>query len=200
MSTITRGHDRPGVCYRPAIFAVYFGLPIAMVILSVTVLHAPRSTPHTLSNVASTSAYGHQFPVLIGRAFWVYCRASRRHSTILNWSIPVTVLVCLRFPWCSATSFGECRPSRGTDVKQMVVVGCMSAAVGVLGWASRATSVCQAINLAGATGRLQVAVDTRFSLSGNPRCGRGCLADCSLSLSHFGCDQSQVQRHHRKID
>ncbi len=50
------------------------------------------------------------------------------------------------------------------------------------------------ISLAGATGRLQ-AVDTRFDLSETYTLWSGLIGGLFLSLSYFGCDQSQVQRY-----
>ena len=76
-----------------------------------------------------------------------------------------------------------------------VVVGCMSAAVGILIWGiTRDVGLRDAINLAGATGRLQ-AVDTRFDLSETYTLWSGLIGGLFLSLSYFGCDQSQVQRY-----
>jgi SSS family solute:Na+ symporter len=81
-------------------------------------------------------------------------------------------------------------------VKQMfVVVFCMGAAVVALIWGiTREVPLGQAISLAGATGRLQ-AVDTTFSLSETYTLWSGLLGGLFLSLSYFGCDQSQVQRY-----
>jgi Na+/proline symporter len=71
----------------------------------------------------------------------------------------------------------------------------MSAAVGILIWGiTRDVPLGQALSLAGATGRLQ-AIDTRISLSETYTLWSGLLGGLFLSLSYFGCDQSQVQRY-----
>ncbi|MFN7981204.1 MAG: sodium:solute symporter [Vicinamibacterales bacterium] len=182
----------------------YFGLPIAMVILSVTVVpFFTRAKVYTAYEYLERRfdvrvRTATSFLFLIGRAFSlgvVLAAPAVVISTILNWSIPVTVLV-LAIPMVFYTSFGGVQAVAWTDVKQMVVVvGCMSAAVGVLVWGiTRDVGLGQAINLAGATGRLQ-AVDTRFSLSETYTLWSGLLGGLFLSLSYFGCDQSQVQRY-----
>jgi Na+/proline symporter len=52
----------------------------------------------------------------------------------------------------------------------------------------------QALRLAGATGRLQ-AIDARFDLRETYTLWSGLIGGLFLSLSYFGCDQSQVQRY-----
>lgn len=182
----------------------YFGLPIAMVILSVTVVpFFTRAKVYTAYEYLERRfdvrvRTATSFLFLIGRAFSlgvVLAAPAVVISTILNWSIPVTVLV-IAIPMVFYTSFGGVQAVAWTDVKQMfVVVFCMSASVGVLIWGiTRDVSLGQAIDLAGATGRLQ-AVDTRFSLSETYTLWSGLLGGLFLSLSYFGCDQSQVQRY-----
>ena len=182
----------------------YFGLPIAMVILSLTVVpFFTRAKVYTAYEYLERRfdvrvRTATSFLFLIGRAFSlgvVLAAPAVVISTILDWSIPVTVLV-IAIPMVFYTSFGGVQAVAWTDVKQMfVVVGCMSAAVGVLIWGiTRDVSLGQAINLAGATGRLQ-AVDTRFDLSETYTLWSGLIGGLFLSLSYFGCDQSQVQRY-----
>jgi solute:Na+ symporter, SSS family len=138
------------------------------------------------------------FLFLVGRAFSlgvVLAAPAVVISTILNWSIPATVLV-IAIPMVFYTSFGGVQAVAWTDVKQMfVVVGCMSAAVGILIFGiTRDIGMGQALSLAGATGRLQ-AVDTRFDVRETYTLWSGLIGGLFLSLSYFGCDQSQVQRY-----
>src|SRR6187401_2370343 len=150
----------------------YFGLPIAMVILSLTVVpFFTRARVYTAYEYLERRfdvrvRTATSFLFLIGRAFSlgvVLAAPAVVISTILNWSIPVTVLV-IAIPMVFYTSFGGVQAVAWTDVKQMVVVVfCMAASVGVLIWGiTRDVPLGQAISLAGATGRLQ-AVDTRFN-------------------------------------
>src|SRR5205814_8076999 len=59
---------------------------------------------------------------------------------------------------------------------------------------TRDVSFGQALRLAGATGRLQ-AIDTRFDVRQTYTLWSGLIGGLFLSLSYFGCDQSQVQRY-----
>jgi Na+/proline symporter len=76
-----------------------------------------------------------------------------------------------------------------------VVVGGMCAAVGILLYGIlRDVSFGQALQLAGATGRLN-AIDFRFDLRETYTFWSGMIGGLFLMLSYFGCDQSQVQRY-----
>jgi Na+/proline symporter len=116
-------------------------------------------------------------------------------SAIVGWSIPITVLL-LSVPMVVYTSFGGVQAVAWTDVKQMavIVVGLLFA-IGLLIYGiTRDVSFGQALRLAGATGRLQ-AIDTRVDLTETYTLWSGLLGGLFLSLSYFGCDQSQVQRY-----
>jgi SSS family solute:Na+ symporter len=182
----------------------YFGLPIAMVILSLTVVpFFTRARVYTAYEYLERRfdvrvRTATSFLFLVGRAFSlgvVLAAPAVVISTILNWSIPVTVLV-IAVPMVFYTSFGGVQAVAWTDVKQMfVVVGCMAAAAGILLWGiTRDIGIGQALSLAGATGRLQ-AVDTTFDLRETYTLWSGLIGGLFLSLSYFGCDQSQVQRY-----
>jgi Na+/proline symporter len=182
----------------------YFGLPLAMIILSLTVVpFFTRARVYTAYEYLERRfdvrvRTATSFLFLVGRAFSlgvVLAAPAVVISTILGWSIPVTVLV-LAVPMVFYTSFGGVQAVAWTDVKQMVVVvGCMTAAVGILLYGiTRDVSLGQAMTLAGATGRLQ-GVDTRFDLRETYTLWSGLIGGLFLSLSYFGCDQSQVQRY-----
>jgi solute:Na+ symporter, SSS family len=182
----------------------YFPLPLAMVILSLTVVpfftrarvytayeYLERRFDVSVRSLAS-------FLFLIGRAASLgvtLAAPSVVMSAILGWSLPVTVLV-ICIPMIAYTTIGGVQAVAWTDVKQMfVVVFGMSAAVVVLlyGILHHVTFV-QALTLAGATGRLQ-AVDFSFNLSETYTFWSAMLGGTFLMLSYFGCDQSQVQRY-----
>jgi len=116
-------------------------------------------------------------------------------SAIVGWTIPMTLLA-LALPMVFYTSFGGVQAVAWTDVKQMVVivVGLFAAIVVLIIGITRDVSLTQAFSLAGATGRLQ-AIDLRFSLSETYTMWSGLIGGFFLSLSYFGCDQSQVQRY-----
>jgi solute:Na+ symporter, SSS family len=182
----------------------YLGLPLAMIILSVTVVpFFTRARVYTAyeylerrfdARVRSLAS----FLFLMGRAFSLgvtLAAPSVVMSGILGWTLPVTVLaICV--PMIAYTTIGGVQAVAWTDVKQMfVVVGGMLAAVGILLYGIfDHVSLGHAMHLAGATGRLQ-ALDFRFDLKEKYTFWSGMIGGLFLMLSYFGCDQSQVQRY-----
>jgi len=182
----------------------YFPLPLAMVILSLTVVpfftrarvytayeYLERRFDVRVRSLAS-------FLFLIGRATSLgvtLAAPSVVMSTILGWSMPVTVLV-ICIPMIAYTTIGGGQAVAWTDGKQMfIVVFGMSAAVAILLYGIlQHVSFGQALHLAGATGRLK-AVDFSFNLSETYTFWSAMLGGTFLMLSYFGCDQSQVQRY-----
>jgi Na+/proline symporter len=182
----------------------YFGLPLAMIILSLTVVPF-----FTRARVYTAYEYlERRFDVrvrslasllfLVGRTASLgvtLAAPSVVMSAILGWTLPATVLaICV--PMIIYTTIGGVQAVAWTDVKQMfIVVGGMSAAVGILVYGIlQHVSFGQALHLAGATSRLN-AIDFRFSLSETYTFWSGMLGGLFLMLSYFGCDQSQVQRY-----
>jgi SSS family transporter len=182
----------------------YFSLPLAMIILSVTVVpfftrarvytayeYLERRFDVRVRSLAS-------FLFLMGRAMSLgvtLAAPSVAMSAILGWTLPVTVLaICV--PMIVYTTIGGVQAVAWTDVKQMfVVVFGMSAAVAILLYGILGhVSFNQALHLAGATGRLK-AVDFRFDPREQYTFWTGMIGGLFLFLSYFGCDQSQVQRY-----
>src|SRR5882672_5599474 len=182
----------------------YFGLPLAMIILSVTVVpFFTRAKVYTAYEYlerrfdARTRSLA-SFVFLMGRAFSLGVTLAAPAivmSTILGWQMPVTVLaICV--PMILYTTIGGVQAVAWTDVKQMfIVVGGMSAAVVVLLYGILPhVSFGQALHLAGATGRLK-AIDFTFDVHQTYTFWSGMIGGLFLMLSYFGCDQSQVQRY-----
>src|SRR6266511_2299529 len=183
---------------------MYLGLPLAMVILSVTVvLFFTRARVYTAYeylerrfDVRVRSLASFRF--LAGRALSLGVTLSAPAvvmSAILGWTLPVTVLaICI--PMILYTTIGGVQAVAWTDVKQMfLVVGGMSAAVAILIYGIvQHVGFGQALHLAGATGRLK-AVDFTFNVSERYTFWSGMIGGLFLMLSYFGCDQSQVQRY-----
>src|SRR5256884_5173054 len=151
----------------------YFGLPLAMLILSVTVVpFFTRARVYTAYEYlerrfdAKTRSLA-SFLFMIGRAASLgvtLAAPSVVMSATLGWTLPVTVLaICV--PMIVYTTIGGVQAVAWTDVKQMfVVVGGMSAAVAILLYGIlQHVRVGQALHLAGATGRLQ-AIDFKFDV------------------------------------
>jgi Na+/proline symporter len=182
----------------------YFPLPLAMVILSLTVVpfftrarvytayeYLERRFDVSVRSLAS-------FLFLIGRATSLgvtLAAPSVVMSAILGWPLPVTVLV-ICIPMIAYTTIGGVQAVAWTDVKQMfIVVFGMSAAVVILLYGIlQHVGFGQALALAGATGRMK-AVDFSFNLSETYTVWSAMLGGTFLMLSYFGCDQSQVQRY-----
>jgi len=182
----------------------YFGLPLAMIILSMTVVpFFHRAKVYTAYeylerrfDVRTRSLASFLF--LMGRAFSLGVTLAAPAvvmSSILQWPLPVTVLaICV--PMILYTSFGGVQAVAWSDVKQMfVIVSGMTAAVVILLISiNRHVGLGDAMHLAGATGRLQ-AIDFRFDLRERYTFWSGTIGGLFLMLSYFGCDQSQVQRY-----
>src|SRR3954463_14688320 len=182
----------------------YFGLPLAMIILSLTVVpfftrarvytayeYLERRFDVRVRSLAS-------FLFLIGRATSLgvtLAAPSVVMSAILGWSLPITVLV-ICIPMIAYTTIGGVQAVAWTDVKQMfiVVLGMSAAVVILLYGILHHVTFGQALSLAGATGRLK-AVDFSFNLSETYTFWSAMLGGTFLMLSYFGCDQSQVQRY-----
>jgi SSS family transporter len=182
----------------------YFGLPLAMILLSVTVVpffhrakvytayeYLERRFDVRVRSLAS-------FLFLMGRAFSLGVTLAAPAvvmSAILGWRLPITVLV-ICVPMIVYTSYGGVQAVAWTDVKQMfIIVAGMAAAVIVLVLGiPHDVSFGQALHLAGATGRLK-AVDFKFDLRETYTFWSGMVGGLFLMLAYFGCDQSQVQRY-----
>jgi SSS family solute:Na+ symporter len=181
----------------------YFGLPLAMIILSVTVVPF-----FTRARVYTAYEYLEQrfdartrsltsFIFMLGRslALGVTLAAPAVFmSAILGWTVPMTVLaICV--PMIVYTAFGGVQAVTWTDVKQIVIIvfGLFAAVAILLMGIPREVGFTNALHLAGATGRLQ-ALDFSFSLSETYTVWSGMLGGLFLTLAYFGCDQSQVQR------
>jgi SSS family solute:Na+ symporter len=182
----------------------YFGLPLAMVILSVTLVpffhrakvytayeYLERRFDVRTRTLAS-------FLFLMGRAFSLGVTLTAPAvvmSGILGWQMPVTVLaICV--PMIVYTTYGGVQAVAWTDVKQMfiIVAGMLAAVVVRVLGIPHDVSFGQALHLAGATGRLK-AVDFTFDLKQTYTFWSGMIGGLFLMLAYFGCDQSQVQRY-----
>jgi len=182
----------------------YFGLPIAMIILSFTVVPFFRR-----ARVYTAYEYLERrfdlktrtlaaFLFLLQRAMSLGVTLAAPAvviAAILGWPLSATVLV-ISVPMIFYTSFGGVQAVAWTDVKQMyIIVGGMCAAVVVLLFGiPHQVGFGQVLQLAGATGRLK-AVDFRFDPRETYTFWSGMLGGLFLMLSYFGCDQSQVQRY-----
>ena len=181
----------------------YFGLPIAMVILCVTVVpFFYRAKVYTAYEYlerrfdAKTRALASLlFLIQRGMSCGVIISApSVILSIVLGWNEVTTVLV-MGLTTVIYTMFGGVQAVTWTDVKQMVVifVGMGVCLFVIVGKFPAGVSMGDALHLAGAAGKLKT-VDFSFSLTETYTFWSGIIAALFLFLSYFGCDQSQVQR------
>jgi len=182
----------------------YFGLPLAMIILSVTVVpffHRAKVftayeylEPRFDVRVRTLTA----MLFLVGRAMSLGVTLAAPAvviSAILEWSLPMTVLI-ICVPMIVYTSLGGVQAVAWTDVKQMVIIvsGMAAAVVILILGIPRDVGLGPALHMAGATGRLR-ALDFRFDLRETYTVWSGLIGGLFLMLAYFGCDQSQVQRY-----
>ena len=182
----------------------YFGLPIAMVILSVTLVpffyHARVFTAYeylekrfdlktrTLASLLFLMSRGLSCGVIVAAPSVIL-------SIVLGWNLTLTI-IAIGMPTALYTMLGGVQAVTWTDVKQMgVIVGGLIAAVAalIIGLPSH-VSISDALHVAGAAGRLN-AVDFAFDPRQTYTFWSGLLGGLFLMLAYFGCDQSQVQRY-----
>jgi SSS family solute:Na+ symporter len=186
------------------VLQLYLGLPIAMVILSMTVVpFFYRSGVYTAYeflerrfDVRTRTLAAVLF--LLSRA--LSCGASLSApgvilSVIFGWNMSLTVLA-IGVPAILYTMLGGVQAVTWADVKQMavIVIGVTAAVLVLILGLPSSISVSDALHLAGSTGRLR-ALDFTFDLSKTYTFWSGILGGLFLMLSYFGCDQSQVQRY-----
>jgi SSS family solute:Na+ symporter len=182
----------------------YFGLPLGMIILSVTVVpFFTRAKVYTAYEYLerrfdSRTRSLASLLFLVGRAFSLGVTLAAPAvvmSTILGWRLPVTILV-ICVPMIFYTTIGGVQAVAWTDVKQMfiVVLGMLAAVAVLLHAILQQVGLSQALHLAGSTGRLQ-AVDFTFDPRETYTFWSGMIGALFLNLAYFGCDQSQVQRY-----
>lgn len=180
----------------------YFGLPIAMVILGVTLvpfLHGAkvytayeylerRFDPKTRSLTS--------FLFLLSRGMscgTIIAAPSVVLSAIFGWDLAWCVAL-IGIPTVIYTVLGGVQAVAWADVKQMfVIVGALTAIVIVL-VIRMPIPMDDAFRIAGATGKMQV-FDFSFDLTKTYTFWSGILGGTFLMLSYFGTDQSQVQRY-----
>ena len=182
----------------------YFGLPAAMVILSVTLVpffHRARVfTAYEYLEKrfdARTRALA-SFLFLISRglsAGVIIAAPAVILSIVLGWSLPLTILA-IGIPTTVYTMFGGVQAVTWADVKQMVVimVGVTAAVAALIAGLPDDVGIDSALHVAGATGRLQT-IDFTFDLNETYTFWSGLVGGLFLMLGYFGCDQSQVQRY-----
>ncbi|MCY4675138.1 MAG: sodium:solute symporter [Bacteroidetes bacterium] len=180
----------------------YFGLPLAMVILGVTLvpfLH--RSGVYTAYEYLE-KRFGPgtrsltSFLFLMSRGMscgTILAAPAVVMAAVFGWDLTLSVAV-IGIPTVLYTMFGGIQAVAWADVKQMVLIVFSLVAVVVVLLVKMPVNPHDALQIAGATGRLQV-FDFSFTLNETYTFWSGLLGGTFLMLSYFGTDQSQVQRY-----
>lgn len=181
----------------------YYGLPIAMVILCITLVpFFYRANVFTAYEYlekrfdAKTRSLT-SFFFLISRGLGVgvvIAAPSVILSIVLGWS-EIATIFAMGITTTVYTMIGGVQAVTWTDVKQMVVIffGLSVIMIVIVSQFPTGVSVGDGLHLAGSLGKLET-VDFSFDLTEKYTIWSGVFAALFLFLSYFGCDQSQVQR------
>ncbi len=180
----------------------YFGLPVAMVILGVTLvpfLHRAKvytayeflerrfdARTRSLTSMLFLLSRGLSCGVIIAAPAVVF-------SSIFGLSIPYAVAL-IGVPTVLYTMIGGIQAVAWTDVKQMLLIIIAIVAVIIVLLVRIPVDPDSALRIAGAAGRLQV-FDFDFTLTKQYTFWSGIIGGTFLMMSYFGTDQSQVQRY-----
>ena len=180
----------------------YFGLPLAMVILGVTLVpflrgagvytayeylerrFGPRT--RTLTALLFLLSRGMSCGVIIAAPAVVF-------SAVFGWPL-LWCVALIGVPTVAYTMLGGIQAVTWADVKQMILIVFALLAVVVVLVVRMPVSPGEALHIAGATGRLQV-FDFSFNINETYTFWSGLIGGTFLMLSYFGTDQSQVQRY-----
>ena len=182
----------------------YFGLPIAMVIISATAVplfHRAKvytayeflekrfdGKTRTLASIIFLCQRG------LSAGLTIYAPALVL-SVILGWPERHTTFL-MGVTVVTYTVLGGIKAVTWSDVQQMCIIflGLLVSLITVIVLLPKTVSFGDAVFLAGAAGRLN-AVTTNFDWNDRFNIWSGLLGGTFLFLSYFGCDQSQVQRY-----
>ena len=182
----------------------YFGIPVAMVIISaVAVPFFHRAGVYTAyeylerrfdakTRILASVIFLTQRGLGVGLALYAPAVVL---SAILGWPESSTILA-MGVVVVGYTTLGGIRAVMWTDVQQMTVMffGIVASLVAAIAALPAEVSFTDALHLAGAAGRLR-AVDLSFDWENRYNLWSGLIGGAFLALSYFGCDQSQVQRY-----
>lgn len=182
----------------------YFGLPLAMVIISVTMLpiyyklkvYTAYEYLETRFDLKTRTLAAILFLFLRGLSVGITLFApSLVLSTILGWDIFFTTLLIGLLVIIYTVTGGSVAVSLTQRYQMAVILGGMILA-GVMAFVLLPDDISfsNAVNVAGELGRMQI-ITTNFSWSDRYNIWSGLLASTFLFLSYFGTDQSQVARY-----
>jgi solute:Na+ symporter, SSS family len=196
----------PGQAYTDGMRFVqfYFGLPIAMVVLSVTavpIFH--RLKVYTAYeylegrfDLKTRSLAAFLFLIQRGLACGLTIYApSLIISILLGWNLGITIFV-IGVLVISYTATGGTKAVNHTTFLQMLIilVGMGAAFAAVIAMLPSGVGLGDATRIAGKLGRMN-AIDTSFDLQNRYNIWSGLIGGFFLAMAYFGTDQSQVGRY-----
>ena len=179
----------------------YFGLPLAMVIIGVTLvpfLHGAKvytAYEYLERRFDAKTRSLTAFLFLISRGMscgTILAAPGVVLASVFGWPIGLTVAI-MGVPTVLYTVMGGVQAVTWADVKQMVLVVTAIAAVITVALLKLPVSPDDALRIAGSVGRLR-ALDFHFDLTQQYTFWSGVIGGTFLMMSYFGTDQSQVQR------
>ncbi|WP_138434182.1 sodium:solute symporter [Winogradskyella algicola] len=182
----------------------YFGLPIAMVVICmvfIPIYHRLKvyTAYEFLENrfdLKTRTLTAILFLVQRGLAAGITIFAPAIIlSVVLGWNI-VTLNIIIGVLVIIYTVSGGTKAVTVTQKQQMFVIfaGMIAALIIIINLIPNEVSFVDAIDIAGATGKMQV-LDFSFDLENRYTVWTGLIGGTFLMLSYFGTDQSQVQRY-----
>lgn len=182
----------------------YFGLPLAMIILSITAVplyhklkvYTAYEYLETRFDRKTRSLAAVYFLMLRGISVGITIYApSLILSTMLGWSINVTTLMIGSLVMLYTVSGGSKAVSITQKYQLTIIMGGMIAA-GLIAFANLPEGMTfgQTFRYAGETGKLNL-INLSFNLSDRYNIWSGLIGGLFLFLSYFGADQSQVGRY-----
>ncbi|NJM54127.1 MAG: sodium/solute symporter [Blastocatellia bacterium] len=181
----------------------YFGLPLAMIVLCITVVKFFHN-----ANVYTAYEYLEQrfdvrvrtltsFFFLISRglaAGVVVAAPSIILSLVLGWNLTYTIFA-IGMTTTIYTMFGGVQAVTWTDVKQMFVIffGLFVCIFVIVSKFPEGVGATEGLHLASAVNKLTT-VDFKFDVTEQYTFWSGLIGGMFLAMAYFGCDQTQVQR------
>ncbi len=182
----------------------YFGLPIAMVIICLVFIplyhrlkvYTAYEFLENRFDLKTRTLTAILFLVQRGLAAGITIFAPAIIlSVLLDWNI-VTLNIIIGVLVIIYTVSGGTKAVTVTQKQQMFVIfaGMIAALVIIIGLIPDEVSFIDAVDIAGATGKMEV-LDFSFDLENRYTVWTGLIGGTFLMLSYFGTDQSQVQRY-----
>jgi SSS family transporter len=180
----------------------YFGLPLAMVILGVTIvpfLHRAKvftAYQYLERRFDAKTRSLTSFLFLLSRGMscgTIVAAPAIIFSAIFGWNLFLSVAI-MGVPTIIYTMIGGVQAVTWVDVKQMVLIVAGLVGLAVVLFLQLPVAPDDALRIAGATGRLRV-FDFSFDLNETYTFWSGIIGGTFLMMSYFGTDQSQAQRY-----